>query len=439
MENTKLGGRIWVSLIIFGLFGQIAWVVENMYLNVFLYKTVTYDPTATAVMVAASAAVATLTTLLMGVLSDKLAKRKPFIAIGYIIWGFVIMAFSLIKTETIAQIFPGANAVFLAAAFVVLLDCVMTFFGSTANDACFNAWVTDVTKPGNRGRAEGVLSALPLVATMVVFGGLDGFTQKGQWSIFFAVIGILVTVGGFVGLFLLKDQPNLQAAQQSFSKNVVHGFRPSVIKENRVLYVIFCAMALSGIAQQIFMPYLLIYLEYSLGITDYALPLAALLLLAAAASVLGGRLVDCFGKRRFIFPAAGALILGLLAMFLHGQFLKENGVLTLILLVLFGAVMMGGNMLLGLILGASARNVMPERSRGLFNGIRMIFMVLLPMLIGPFVGSAIIKNGTTFLDEFGQVQYIPHEGIFLGGAVAALLLIVPLVWLRKKNRITNEK
>jgi len=38
------------------------------------------------------------------------------------------------------------------------------------------------------------------------------------------------------------------------------------------------------------------------------------------------------------------------------------------------------------------------------------------------------------LDEFGQVQYIPHEGIFLGAALVSLLLFVPLVWLRKKNK-----
>ena len=32
----KLGARFWSVLIIFGLMGQIAWVVENMYFNVFL-------------------------------------------------------------------------------------------------------------------------------------------------------------------------------------------------------------------------------------------------------------------------------------------------------------------------------------------------------------------------------------------------------------------
>ena len=33
-----LDKKFWASLFIFGLAGQIAWTIENMYLNVFIYK-----------------------------------------------------------------------------------------------------------------------------------------------------------------------------------------------------------------------------------------------------------------------------------------------------------------------------------------------------------------------------------------------------------------
>ena len=69
-----------------------------------------------------------------------------------------------------------------AAVLVIVLDCVMTFFGSSANDAAFNAWVTDVTDDGNRGRVEAVLAVMPLVAMLVVFGALDGLTTQGKWG-----------------------------------------------------------------------------------------------------------------------------------------------------------------------------------------------------------------------------------------------------------------
>ena len=38
MSETRLGKRFWISMLVFGLMGQIAWVVENMYFNVFIYK-----------------------------------------------------------------------------------------------------------------------------------------------------------------------------------------------------------------------------------------------------------------------------------------------------------------------------------------------------------------------------------------------------------------
>ena len=36
--KAKLSPRFWLALTLFSLIGQIAWVVENMYLNVFIYK-----------------------------------------------------------------------------------------------------------------------------------------------------------------------------------------------------------------------------------------------------------------------------------------------------------------------------------------------------------------------------------------------------------------
>ena len=38
MQKTKLSRRFWLALVLFSLMGQVAWVVENMYLNVFIYK-----------------------------------------------------------------------------------------------------------------------------------------------------------------------------------------------------------------------------------------------------------------------------------------------------------------------------------------------------------------------------------------------------------------
>ena len=179
--NEKLGARRWTALILIGLFGQFAWTIENMYFNVYLYNTISEDPGYIAAMVGWSAAAATLTTLLMGALSDRLGKRRILIAGGYILWGLSTAAFGYVTKENAARLFPAANAVAAAAVCIVVLDCLMTFFGSTANDAAFNAWVTDVTNEHNRGKAESVLQILPLISMLVIFAAFDGLTQQGRW------------------------------------------------------------------------------------------------------------------------------------------------------------------------------------------------------------------------------------------------------------------
>ena len=205
MKNTNR--RFWAALIIFSLTGQIAWVVENMYFNVFIYKMFNASAADIALMVQASAIAATLTTILIGALSDRLGKRKIFMCAGYIAWGISILAFAFIRTDVIGSLFGAAvSAASVGISLTIILDCVMTFFGSTANDAAFNAWLTDSTTEKNRGAAEGVNAMMPLIAILAVFGGFMGFdlSKAESWITIYTVIGAAVLLIGILGFFLVQ-------------------------------------------------------------------------------------------------------------------------------------------------------------------------------------------------------------------------------------------
>ena len=423
--KERLGARKWATLLLVGLFGQFAWTIENMYFNVFLYKTISTDPGYIAAMVGWSAAAATLTTLLMGALSDRVGKRKAFITVGYLLWGLSTAAFGYITPENAGRLFPGANAAAAAATMVVVLDCVMTFFGSTANDAAFNAWVTDNTTQQNRGRAESVLAILPLISMLIIFGAFDGLTQQGKWREFFNIFGIAVSVVGLLSLFLVKDEPALKPRRDSYFKNLLYGLRPSVVRQNPELYLSFTAFCLFSVAVQVFFPFLIIYIQYFLGITDYAIVLGVVLILASVFSVLSGRWIDRFGKLRFAVPAAAVMLAGLVGMF----FVRSQ-----IGVMIAGTVMMSGYMMLTAALSANIRDWTPEDKVGHFQGIRMIFQVLLPMIIGPAIGAALIRSNPKTYEELGQIKTVPTPSIYLGAAAVLLLTAIPIIILKKREK-----
>ena len=64
--SKRLNKKFWTVLAIFGLMGQVAWVVENMYFNVFLYKMFHASAAEISLMVSLSSIAATITTLLIG-------------------------------------------------------------------------------------------------------------------------------------------------------------------------------------------------------------------------------------------------------------------------------------------------------------------------------------------------------------------------------------
>ena len=443
MNNAKrsFGKQNWWILVVFGLIGQIAWSVENMYFNLFVYETIDQNLDAVTLMVQLSGIAATVTTLIAGTLSDKTGNRRSFISYGYLIWGITVGVFGFISPESMAAIFntTTAKGVTIALVVVVVGDCIMTLFGSTANDAAFNAWVTDNTEESFRGKVEGVLSVLPLVAMLIVAGGFGMLVEGIGYKKLFLALGLLITACGAVGIFMIQDSPLLQ--KKGTIKDIFYGFKPSVIKGNTPLYLTLCIVGVYGIACQIFMPYMIIYMKTYLGFEtlDYSLVFGAAIILGAVINLLLGGLTDKMDKAKLLYVAAGVFILGLAGMF-FSHF--DNKYVTMAIFGLFGFVMITGYILVAALSGALVRDYTPENDAGKLQGVRMIFSVLIPMVVGPMIGNAINKSVGEVLENAGAdamtTAYIPVPGIYLAAAIAGLLMFA-LIPLLVKAKGVNEK
>ena len=422
MKNNK---KFYLALVIFSLVGQVAWVVENMYLNVFIYKMFHASAEAISTMVAASAVAATVTTLLIGALSDKLGKRKVFICGGYILWGISILSFSLVRVDVIGKLFPLASAAAVGVSITIILDCIMTFFGSSANDACFNAWLTDCTDDTNRGAAEGINSMMPLLAILAVFGGFMGFdlTKQSSWTTIFVVIGAVVTALGIAGFWLI-DEPRLDTCgNESYFKNLFYGFRLDVVKENPGFYLALAAYAVFGIAIQIYMPYLILYYTVALGMDNYVLIFAPAILLAAAFTFFYGKQYDKHGFAKAVVAPLAMLMAGFVVLYFFRSTLP----------VFLGSLIMMCGYLAGMAMfGAILRDKTPENKAGMFQGLRIVGQVLIPGVIGPAIGAAVLKGAERITNDDGTTSFIPNRNIFLSAFIAAIFIWVVLIPLFKK-------
>ncbi len=430
MKKALLSPRFTAALIIFSLIGQVAWVVENMYFNVFIYKTFNASAGDISLMVAASAITATLTTVFMGALSDKIGKRKLFISVGYILWGVSIFSFVFLCTGQFSKTTAlTASAAALGVSLTIILDCVMTFFGSTANDAAFNAWLTDSTDSSNRGAAEGLNAMMPLVAILVVFGGFMFFDlEKSQsWLVIFTVIGVAVTLIGILGLFLIKE-PEIKPVTESYFKTITYGFLPRTVKENRRLYLSLLLFVIFNISIQIFMPYLIIYYEVSLKMTDYVLIMAPAIVIASVVTALWGRVYD---KKGFSFSGLLALIS------------LVSGYLLLILFtdklfVFIGSLFMMSGYLAGMaVFGASIRDNTPKGKSGMLQGVRIFAQVFIPGIVGPYIGKLVLANAETIVNGDGTTSFIPNQSIFVAAAIAVIPVICYFILLSLKGRDKN--
>jgi len=429
MNDNKISSRIWTTVILFGLFGQLAWMIENMYFNLFMYNTISGDPKAIALMVAASAITATLTTIFMGALSDHVSKRKLFMSLGYILWGLIVLAFAFISVDNVAKIFSGGNIIGITVLIVIIMDCIMTFFGSMANDGAFNAWVTDMTNENNRGRIEGVMAILPLMALLIIFGGFDVLVQHDQWPIFFIIIGGLITLGGFIGIGLIKES-DVQKSESKYIQTLTYGFKLKTMVKHKKLYIYLIGFSVFSIAVQIYMPYFIIYIQRYLGIDSYAVLLGAVLILASVVSVIVGRFIKADNKNKFFVPAVIVMTAGLVMLFFARNF---------VLVAISGVIMMSGNLILTTVFNVKVRDHTPLDKVGHFQGIRMIFGVMIPMIVGPFIGAHVITNSGLLYNDLGVLKQVPTPGIFIAAAVVVLLALIPIGFALKHDEKQTKK
>ena len=88
--------------------------------------------------------------------------------------------------------------------------------------------------------------------------------------------------------------------------------------------------------------------------------------------------------------------------------------------------MMSGYLTGMTVFGAMIRDHIPEHKAGQFQGVRIIGQVLIPGLIGPFIGAFVLRNAEQIANQDGTFSFLPNKNIWLAATAAAAVLCVAL-------------
>lgn len=454
-RNKKMYGnmsplRFWIVVWGMGLAGQLCWNMENQWFNTFVYAKIAKDVDIVTWMVILSAFVTTISTFVFGTLSDRMGNRKKFVSIGYIIWGAATILFGL--TEFVTHI-AGAS-IALAGFLVVFTDAIMSFFGSMGNDSGYNVWLNDHTDDTNKGQVGAALAALPVLGTIVgtVLGG--ALISIGDYQLLFWSMGIFVIIFGVISLFIMKDHPTVKEEKRgSFWKQVVEVFNFSKLKGSKNLKELVLA---NLVACFFFIPFNFYFTHmgnwilYDIGFTEGDMGLIQGIPLALSVLVTIP-FIKLINKNKIPLVAFIAVLCNAVGLLLIYLFVKDSSnvdtssVFALKNIPILGCVFLVG---VGYVLITQTcmiwvKGLFPEESKGQFEGVRVLFFTLIPMLIGTLIGNVIIKHtaqGDPKYDDFGLLIEVPQENLFLWAAIIVLLTFIPLYFGAKayNKRVKEE-
>lgn len=432
--KAKTGG-FWVFLWGLGLAGQLCWNIENQWFNTFVYAKIAKDSSIVTLMVITSALVTTLSTFFFGTLSDRIGARRKFVSVGYIAWGLFTIVFGFTEFLSSGAIGAGPKAAVWLGFLVVITDDIMSFFGSMGNDSGFSAWSNDHTTDKNRGQIGAVLAIQPVIGTIIgtVVGGLL-IGSDDNYNRLFWTMGVFVIVMGIVSLVFLKDSPTLMPHKegtfwQQFSS--VFNFKGMFAQKELILACV--TTALFFVPFNVYFVHMGNWIIYRMGFSPDTMGLIQGIALLFA-SVLVVPAIKLINGRKTPILAASAIVINMVGLWVMALFVRPNTVDTTTIfspknLLLFVAVFLvgAGYVLVLQSMTMWVKELFPDENRGQFEGVRVLFFTLIPMIIGTVIGNIIIKNGAgTIVNSYGITENIPTESIFLWAALLVLLPLIPL-------------
>ena len=208
------------------------------------------------------------------------------------------------------------------------------------------------------------------------------------------------------------------------------------MKRKELIWV-FLTLTTYFIAFNVYYPHVGNYMIYYLGFSADSIGIiqGIALILGMLSVIPASKLLN---KDKFVLAASLSILLsmigvGILGIFGRPQYIDPSTILNwplLIGLFFFGC----GYIMFMQVTSVWMKQLFPEDAKGQFEGFRIIFFVLIPWIVSPFIANPIIKQNGEILDANGLTAYLPTHVLFLISTILILLTFLPLIFAAREKK-----
>lgn len=219
-----------------------------------------------------------------------------------------------------------------------------------------------------------------------------------------------------------------------FFRQFMEVFNWRIVRGNRELFWVFLVTTVYFIGFNVHFPYITIYFVNYLGY-DYGMTGAIQgvgFLAASLMTIPAAKFIDRGHPTEVILAVLSFNTAGLILVSL-------SQALPVLLAGVFGAGV--GYILVLQSLTAWMKNLYPEHQRGQFEGIKQIFFVCVPMIVGPAIATQVINRLGVEMVVNGAAGMVPQPNLFAISAALTALTLLPLTVARRlcRRRISDER
>jgi hypothetical protein len=329
-----------------------------------------------------------------------------------------------------AQIAVGVGAAVVAA------DTVMSFFGSMGNDSGFNAWINDNMTDDNRGQLGAAMATQPVLGTIfgTIIGGLLVGSDDNYMRLFSCHGHPRDPDGDCIRVQPAGKPPAATpacGAHSADSSSASFNFRKygemhELVWVNWTLTVFFIAFNVYFLHIGNFVIYYLGFTADQLGIIEGVSLILAMFSVIPATSLINRGRIPAVAAAGILLNCAGCSIL---ALFVRPETVDTSTLFNPLLIL--GVFLIGTGYILFLqTITVWSKQLYPQDSRGQFEGIRILFFVLIPMIIAPLISNPVIRGSGKFTDADGFTEYLPTHTLYGISVFLVLAAFIPLAFCR---------